>query len=152
MESAQGLKEKLRVILWQFPPNFGINLERLDNFLRLLQDYPYANAFEFRHESWFCQDLYDLLRKYNSALVIADSPAGTSPQEITANFVYIRFHGGKTLYGSEYSGKEISIWAKKIREWSNGREVFVYFNNDAFAFAIKNGSELKTKLDKGVSC
>lgn len=155
------LEEELGVILWQFPPNFklaigdkesGIRIERIEKFLKLLISYRLSlnarYAFEFRHESWFCQEVYDLLKQYNCALVIADSPSWPAVEEITANFVYIRFHGGQELYGSNYSQKELKNWAEKIKVWSKqGLDVYCYFNNDAYGYAIENAKMLKRLIE-----
>jgi len=119
-------------------------LNRFKKFLELLKQYPIRQAFEFRDESWFCKEIFDLLKKYNYALVIADSPRYPLIEKVTADFVYLRFHGGKILYGSEYSKKELEDWAKKIKKWQKkGLDVYAYFNNDAHAFAVKNAKELK---------
>ena len=140
---AKYLKEKLGVILWQFQGNWRINLSRLEKFLKILQRYPYRHVFEFRHESWFCKRIYKLLKKYKMGLVISDSPRYPKTEEITADFVYIRFHGGKVLYGSKYSERELKEWAKKIKKWQKqGLNVYAYFNNDWNAYAIKNAKQL----------
>jgi uncharacterized protein YecE (DUF72 family) len=69
---------------------------------------------------------------------------------ITSDAVYLRLHGGEVLYGSNYSDQELEEWAQKIRSWrNNGKSVFVYFNNDAYGFAVKNALVLKKLLDKG---
>ena len=65
-------------------------------------------------------------------------------QEVTSDFVYLRLHGGEVLYGSNYSDKELKGWTEKIEKWREaGKDVFVYFNNDAYGFAIKNALTLK---------
>jgi uncharacterized protein YecE (DUF72 family) len=65
-------------------------------------------------------------------------------QEVTSDFVYLRLHGGEVLYGSNYSDKELKGWAERIETWAKkGRDAFVYFNNDAYGFAIKNALTLK---------
>jgi len=158
MERASLLKEKLGVILWQFPKNFKLNLERLEGFLKILKKYKTRFVFEFRNESWFVKEVYNLLEKYNRALVIADSPqlcssifAGQAiwPHVggITADFLYIRFHGPRKLYGSKYSKKELEDWAFKIKNWQKqAKDVYAYFNNDFQAFAVKNARQLKSLL------
>lgn len=151
---AKILKEKLGVVLWQFPESFQYqvsSVKKLEDFLKTLshvtKSMSLRHAFEFRHESWFYEEIYDLLRKYNSALVIADSNRWPQTEEITADFIYIRFHGGKSLYSSEYSKKELESWAKKIKKWVLKRNVFIYFNNDAYGFAVKNAEQLKRILE-----
>lgn len=143
IENASGLGEKLGPILFQFPANWHANLERLAAFLAMLPD-EFRYVFEFRHESWFNPDVYTLLKKKNAALCIADSPEWPEVCEITAPFTFIRMHGGRELYASEYSTAELFEWAKLIAGFLHQRlDVFVYFNNDAYGFAIKNATQLK---------
>jgi len=138
------LKEKLGVVLWQLPPSWKKNTERLDDFLKIISRYKIRQAFEFRHESWFCDEVYKLLQKYKVALCLADSPDYPKVEKVTADFVYLRFHGGEILYGSRYSKKEMREWAKKIIMWKKKRlDVYIYFNNDAFSYAVENAKELK---------
>lgn len=146
-ESASGLNKKLAMVLWQFPESFKKNNEKLNYFCRLLKKDPYLKeirqTFEFRDESWFSEDIYKVLKKYNFALCVTDSPIWPAAEVVTADYVYMRFHGGKKLYGSEYSQQELTRWAAKITEWQKqGFEIFAYFNNDAFGFAPKNANEL----------
>jgi len=136
------LKEKLGIILWQFPNNFKFDLDRLGKFLELLSKYQNRYAFEFRNEDWFNDKTYALLEKYKVSLVISNSPSFPRAEIIAADFVYIRFHGGKVLYGSEYSEKELRQWAMKIKDWSRDKDVFIYFNNDAYGYAIKDAKQL----------
>lgn len=145
------LQEKLGVILWQLPPSWKVNLERFEEFLKILDLYKrqkglpsIRQAFEFRNETWFCKKVFDLLKRYRIGLVIADSPRYPLIERVTSDFVYLRFHGGKILYGSEYSKRELKDWAKKIKKWQRKKlDIYGYFNNDAQAFAIKNAKELK---------
>ncbi|MBE0447922.1 MAG: DUF72 domain-containing protein [Actinobacteria bacterium] len=147
LRNANGLGEKLGPILFQFPANWRANLERLDGFIKILPPN-YRYAFEFRHESWFSEDTYTLLRGGNAALCIADSPQWPISYEITSPFTFIRLHGGQILYASEYSDVELSRWAEIIAGFLSRRlDVFVYFNNDAFGYAVKNAQYLKRLLD-----
>lgn len=146
-ERAKALAEKLGPVLFQFPPNWRQNLERLDKFLKILpegQEY----AFEFRHPSWFNQSTYQLLRsKRTAALCIADSPRYPCFFEITAPFTFIRMHGGQELYGSKYSDRELEKLAQKIRQYQKeGLKIYVYFNNDAYGYAIENALRLREIL------
>lgn len=152
LERVSFLKEKLGPVLWQFAPAWKINASRLKKFLALLSNLQkkipsltnLRHVVEFRHLSWFCPEVYKILKQYNISLCIADSPSYPLVKKITADFVYLRFHGGQILYGSEYSEKELKNWAKKIKKWQKqGLDIFVYFNNDTRAFAIKNAEELK---------
>jgi len=145
IEGAQGLKTKARVILWQFAPNFSKDGSRLDRFLTLLDTLPFDQAFEFRHPSWFEPDIFELLSAHNASLVIADSPDYPKTEIVTADFAYLRFHGGQELYGSNYTPKELSRWAENISALKV-KKIYAYFNNDALGFATANAEELKKLL------
>lgn len=150
LKKASALKEKLKVVLVQLPPNLPLDLETLENYLGLLKKVNQQKvrfAFEFRHESWFQSGTYLLLKKFNSALVIAQSNRWPAANKITADFVYLRFHGPGDVYGSNYSEAVLKQWAKKIREWQKvGLDIFAYFNNDARAYAVNNARKLKALL------
>jgi len=141
------LKEKLGPILFQLSPSMKVDIKRLESFLKILpKDYRYA--VEPRHESWFDEEIYKILKKYNVALCIADSPEFPTAEVVTADFIYIRFHGGKILYGSRYNKKEMQEWAQKIKKWTKaGLDVHAYFNNDASGYAVENAEELKKLLN-----
>lgn len=144
---AESLKEKLAVVLWQLPPGLRGDAELLADFCRLLKANNAArsarHAFEFRHDSWFNPEVYEILRQNNFSLCIADSPRWPQSLEATADFVYIRFHGSKKLYTSSYTEEELRIWGRRIREWlEGGRDVYAYFNNDAGGWAVANARQL----------
>jgi len=148
MRRASGLGKKLSVVLWQLHPKMKADAERLDAFFRILSRSAPArrarHAFEFRHESWFCEEIYALLEKRNHALCIAHSSSWPRVERATADFVYLRFHGCERLYGSLYRKGEMRAWAGRIRRWmGEGRDVYAYFNNDAHGFAVKNAMQLK---------
>lgn len=146
LERANGLDDKLGPILFQFPANWHVNRERLMEFIKILPP-GYRYAFEFRHRSWFHEDIYSLLEAREIALSITDSPEWPTPFEVTAPFVYIRLHGGRVLYASKYSETELSAWAKTITSFmERQRDAFVYFNNDAFGYAVENAKQLKQLL------
>ena len=92
-DAAQGLGDKLRVVLWQLPPNFSLDLERFRQFLALLDRYPVRSAFEFRHESWFTNEVVELCQAHNVAFCLADWPQYLYEWEPTADFIYLRRHG-----------------------------------------------------------
>ena len=155
LENALHLKEKLGPFLFQFPPSFRAtneNFERLEIFLKditknLRQIKATAiilrYAFEFRHESWFNEKIYNLLKKHNVAWVIADSPSYPKAEEVTTDFVYIRLHGPKVLFASKYTEKELSSLAQKIKKWlKQNLDVYAYFNNDFSGYAIENARTL----------
>lgn len=142
---AKYLKEKLGPILFQLPPNWKKNEKRLKAFVNKLSS-KYRYVFEFRHLSWFCDEIYKILQKKNCGLCIANSARFPARERITSNFVYLRFHGPNGLYNSKYSKSQLQKWASKIKRWHRrGLDIYVYFNNDFQGYAIQNAREL-TKL------
>jgi uncharacterized protein YecE (DUF72 family) len=144
------LKDKLGPVLWQFPPNFKYDRKRFEAFLSLLPrdtqeaasiarkrdawlksrsqlkidaNRPMRHAVEIRNETFLDPSFVDLLRRYNVALVIAETARRwPMTQDITADFVYMRLHGDKELYRSGYSDKSLDRWAERIRAWQKGSE------------------------------
>jgi uncharacterized protein YecE (DUF72 family) len=147
---ARLLDEKLGPLLYQFPPNMHRNDEVLDAFLRLLPG-GLSHVFEFRHQSWLEEGVFHILRQHNVGLCSFDMPTLPCPLIATADFTYIRFHGSTGLYRSCYSDEELEAWAKKIARLPKAvKTVYIYFNNDAEAFAIRNAETL-TRLLAGKS-
>ncbi len=119
---------KLGPLLWQLPESFRRADERLAAFLDALP--PGRHAVELRHESWFCPDLYALLRERGAALVIGDHPhRGFQARELTAEWTYIRFHCGD-LADSGYSEEALQTWGAWIEAARERADVYAYFNND----------------------
>jgi uncharacterized protein YecE (DUF72 family) len=136
---------KLGPVLWQLPGNFRRDDEKLANALARLPAG--RHCFEFRHESWFVPEVYELLRSRDVALVIGDHPQRPfQALELTADWTFIRFHAGTRGRRGNYSDSELSEWAERIATWRRDVEVFAYFNNDWEGFAIKNGLRLKELL------
>ena len=140
---------KLGPLLWQLPPTFKLDLDRLAGALEHLHDGR-RHAFEFRHESWFCEDVYTLLREHRVALVIGDRPQVNSFQahELTADFTFVRFHSGTRGRNGNYSHGELDEWADRLERWSREADVFAYFNNDWEGYAIENARYLKARLGR----
>jgi len=131
------------VILWQLPPGFKANPERLKEFLRILPN-DWRQAFEFRHESWLNDEVFKLLKSFKAVIVFQDYPDWPITEETTADFIYLRFHGKTGLYSACYSEKELKEWAGKINKWrKKGLDVYAYFNNDALGHAVENARTLK---------
>jgi uncharacterized protein YecE (DUF72 family) len=150
-ENASPLREKLACVLWQLPPSLKFDQSRLEEFIHFLKrDYKgYLHSFEFRNKTWFNTLTYKILRESNFNLCIADSPNFPCEEVLTSNFLYLRFHGGKTLYGSEYSLDELKAWADKVKGWHKDIEIlFAFFNNDAYGFAIKNANQFKELINE----
>jgi uncharacterized protein YecE (DUF72 family) len=136
---------KLGPILWQLPENFHRDDDRLRGALEALP--PGRHCFEFRHESWFCEPVYDLLRAHGAALVIGDHPKRPfQTYEMTADWTFIRFHWGARGRRGNYSESELAVWRDRIADWRSRVEVYAYFNNDWEGFAVKNGLWLKRQL------
>lgn len=167
LKNALFLKEKMGPFLLQFPPSFSAfaplrrirrsspaasiggkatdNIKRLEEFLKLItQSHNLRYAFEFRHKSWCSQEIYKLLKKYNTAWVIAASPNWPKSEVITSDFAYIRMHGPKSLFSSKYTKNELEDLAQKIKNWQKQKlDVYVYFNNDAMGYAVENAKTLR---------
>ena len=139
---AKFLGEKLGPLLYQLPPNMHRNDEVLESFLSTLPQ-GIKHVFEFRHQSWFNQDVFEVLHKYNIGFCVFDMPSVSCPLVATADFAYIRFHGSTGLYASCYSDEELADWAKKLANLAvNLKAAYIYFNNDAEAFAVRNAITL----------
>ena len=145
---ARHLEKKLGPLLYQLPPNMHRNDERLDAFLSLLPK-EHRHVVEFRHESWLEEEVFEILRRHNVGFCVFDMPGLACPLVATADFAYIRFHGSSGLYWSCYSDDELEDWAKKIAGLARDLEaVYIYFNNDAEGFAIRNALTMTQQLLK----
>jgi uncharacterized protein YecE (DUF72 family) len=143
------LADKAGPVLFQLPPRFEANAERLSSFLRLLAPGR-RYAFEFRHTSWYSKEIFAILRKADCSLCISDHHHAPAPWIATASFVYVRGHGPGGKYHSHYSDKELHDWAKRISGWAKrGRDVYVYFDNDQKSAAPADALRLGTMLKKG---
>jgi uncharacterized protein YecE (DUF72 family) len=143
---AAHLNKKLGSILYQLPPNMHRNDERLEGFLTLLPK-GLRHVIEFRHQSWLDEEVFDILRRHNTGFCVFDMPEVSCPLLATADFAYIRFHGSSGLYSSCYSDEEMEDWARRIEGLATDLDtVYIYFNNDAEGFAIKNAQTLAGRL------
>ena len=139
---AERLEDRLGPLLIQLPPALQKDVKRLDGFLRLC---PRRRrwAVEFRNPTWLCPEVFEVLREHGAALCIHDLVAD-HPEEVTAGFVYRRFHGSGKRYGGSYSARTLAASARQIRGWlQGGLDVFAYFNNDQKAYAVSNARDLK---------
>jgi uncharacterized protein YecE (DUF72 family) len=136
---------KFGPVLWQLPRTFRRDDERLAAALERLPEG--RHCFEFRHESWFVEEVYALLRWHDVALVIGDHPERPfQAHELTTDWTFIRFHSGTRGLRGNYSESELEEWADRVRSWAARVDVFAYFNNDWEGFAVKNGLRLKQLL------
>jgi uncharacterized protein YecE (DUF72 family) len=139
---------KLGPVLWQLPDNFRRDEERLAFALEHLP--PGRHAFELRHPSWFVEPVYDLLRAHGAAFVIHDSKRrDPTPEVLTADWTYLRFHHGRRGRRGNYSETELREWAAKVLDLARRADVYAYFNNDWETFAPPNAVRLRTLVSGG---
>ncbi len=139
------LGEKRGALLFQLPPHFPRDLERLDHFLGKVPRGQRA-AVEFRHPSWDVEETFAVLEQRGAAYCVMSGAGLSCVLRATADFVYVRLHGPdhRHLYAGSYSDDDLRWWAARLSEWrGQGREVFVYFNNDGCGHAVRNALRLK---------
>jgi uncharacterized protein YecE (DUF72 family) len=150
LERAKILEQKLGPLLYQLPPSMHRDDERLESFLSILP-HGLKHTLEFRHQSWLDEEVFEILRRHNVGLCVFDMPDLTCPLVATADFAYIRFHGSTGLYSSCYSDEELANWAGRLSGLlPEVEEVYIYFNNDAEAFAVRNAMTLGDYLERGI--
>ena len=133
-------------ILYQLPPKFQLNLERLESFLELAPN-DVANVFEFRHTSWYVPETYTLLERHGASLCVHDMPGSASERIAVGPVAYVRFHGAGGKYWGRYPDKDLLSWSDWIAVQSrSGRAVWCYFNNDIDGHAIHDAQTLKSMV------
>lgn len=143
-DTVAGLGPKLAAMLLQLPPRFRFDEQRLDGFCRAVSRRRRRHALEPRDVTWLGDDALAALRARNLALCISDTPKWPTRLAVTADFVYLRFHGPEGLYSSPYDDRLLREWAARIREWRDaGLDVLAYFNNDAQAYAPRDALRLR---------
>lgn len=154
-QSLEGLLERIQVLgakrgplLFQLPPNWRFNPERLEQFLDALEGAGRC-AFEFRDHSWINDDALALLERANAAFCIYDLAGYQTPRHLTADFVYLRLHGPKEAYRGSYDDQTLNEWAQALREW-NARDLDTYcwFDNDEAGYAPRNAQTLAEQLER----
>ena len=144
------LGSKLGPVLFQLPSRFPFNGEKLDAFCKVLSgDFRYV--FEFRDTDWFRQASYDILSHHNMAFCIYDFSGIQSPATVTADFVYLRFHGPlKQPYRGAYPDEFLDDWAEKVRCWMKAvKAVYVYFDNTMEGHAAVDAMKMQLLLGQG---
>jgi uncharacterized protein YecE (DUF72 family) len=140
------LGRKAGPILFQLPPNFEKDRERLRDFLKLLPARR-RYAFEFRHPSWYEDDILDLLRDNDIALCVSDHSDAPAPWVATADFVYVRGHGPGGRYRGRYRPETLERWRRWLMAMRRaGRTAYVYFDNDQKSAAPKDAARLQEML------
>jgi uncharacterized protein YecE (DUF72 family) len=136
---------KLGPVLWQLPESFHRNDERLAGALEALPEG--RHAFEFRHPSWFTDEVYELLGERDVALVVGDHPKWPfQARERTTGWTFIRFHYGRKGRKGNYSYPELETWGRRLAQWRRTTEIYGYFNNDWSGYAPENALKLKASL------
>jgi uncharacterized protein YecE (DUF72 family) len=139
----EALGPKLGPMLFQLPPSWKCNAERLEQLLALLPRV-HRYAFEFREQSWICTPVLDALHRHNAAFCIYELGGFHSPIVLTADWTYVRLHGPGGKYQGSYSDEQLRAWAERIRHWRRHlRAVHLYFDNDQAGYAAKNALRLR---------
>jgi uncharacterized protein YecE (DUF72 family) len=143
---ARLLGNKLGPVLYQLPPNLHVDVDRLRTFLKLLPADIKA-VFEFRHESWYCEEVFGLLDEYGCGFCVHDLSGLKTPRLVTGKVVYVRFHGATGRYAGRYTKTMLRGWASWINGYTELTEcIYAYFNNDVQGYAIRNAMTLKELL------
>ena len=149
--SAQGLESKLGPLLFQLPPSLSYEKERLVSFLHALSHQRaeglFRAALEVRNATWLRAECYELLSAAEVALCFSDWPDLRVEEPVTASFLFVRRHGPHELYASKYPEEQLRREAHRIRYWlDRGKDVYVYFNNDANGWAVEDARSLAQAL------
>jgi uncharacterized protein YecE (DUF72 family) len=148
-EPIELLGDKLGPIVFQLPPRWHLNLDRLADFLKA-PPKRWRYAFEFRDESWFDPHTYELLAEHQAALCLYDYAGRQAPVEVTADFVYIRLHGPGGAYQGSYSDDALAMWTRRMLSWRVHRiSVYCYFDNDEQGYAPINALTLARLVAAG---
>lgn len=142
LSRSEGLKEKRGPILYQFPPGWSVDLDRLERFLKLLPR-EVRHVFEFRDDSWQTEAVWSLLARYSAAYCVMDSPGLPLHLRTTAEFSYIRMHSGGEETSGNYTDEHLSVWARRVEDMLKLGDVYVYFNNDYRGYAVSNALTLR---------
>ena len=143
---ARRLGHAIGPILYQLPPRWTFNRERLEEFIALLPP-DLTHVFEFREKSWITEEVLALLDARGIAFCVHDMPGSATPRWASGPIAYVRFHGGEGKYWGRYSDEGLLGWTDWIAEQARGgREVWCYFNNDMYAHAIDDALTLRAMV------
>ncbi|NBC12429.1 MAG: DUF72 domain-containing protein [Gammaproteobacteria bacterium] len=149
LERMAALGRQLGPMLFQLPPRWHQNTERLANFLETLGRLEPGRrwVFELRDHSWLTRATCELLTQHNAAFCIYELDGFVTEPTVTADFVYIRLHGPDAAYQGRYDGAALDAWAERIRDWlRRDLDVYCYFDNDEAAYAVQNALALEERL------
>jgi uncharacterized protein YecE (DUF72 family) len=146
LDRARLLGAHLGPILYQLPPRWRLNLERLESFLDLLPE-DLRSVFEFRDQSWLVDEVFQLLDERGVSFCAHDMPGLDVPRLAVGPLAYVRFHGAEEKYRSGYPESTLRSWSRWMdQQLRVGRDLYVYFNNDAEAHAPHDAMRLKRKI------
>lgn len=142
-----GLGAHLGPVLYQLPPNFQVDIERLRAFLDLLPR-DVRHVLEFRHPSWYVDDVCELLDSRGVSMCLHDMPGSATGRMRVGPFVYVRFHGADAKYAGTYSMDRLARWAEWLQDQRRaGADVYAYFNNDVGGHAPRDAVKLRRLLE-----
>jgi uncharacterized protein YecE (DUF72 family) len=145
---ARRLGDHLGPMLYQLPPRWHRNIERLDAFANAAPEDP-LQAVEFRDPDWYHAETYATLERAGMTLCLHDMPGSVSPRQPVGPFVYVRFHGSGQTYGGGYRGQELAAWADRLVGWAvAGRACYAYFNNDIGGHAFRDAARLREMVER----
>jgi uncharacterized protein YecE (DUF72 family) len=149
LDRVEVLESRLGPVLFQLPPRWKFNPERLRAFLEALPE-KYRCAFEFRDPSWFQEETLQGLQDHGAAFCIYEFAGRVSPKEVTADFIYVRLHGPGGPYRGQYEIRTLAGWAGAFSAWvQEGKEIFCYFDNDESGYAAQDALRLREMVEKG---
>ncbi|HSK08547.1 MAG TPA: DUF72 domain-containing protein [Vicinamibacterales bacterium] len=147
-DRAAHLGNRLGPVLYQLPPAWPRDLERLRRFLDTLPP-GYRHALEFRDPDWYAGDVFDALVQHNAALCVHDMPGSSAPLRAVGPFIYLRLHGAGSRYGGRYPDDRLDAWAEWLASGhAAGLPVYAYFNNDVGGHAPRDACRLRDRLAK----
>lgn len=145
-DAATKLGPCLGPVLYQLPPGWKVDRNRLEHFLRVLPS-GHRHTIEFRDPSWYDAAVFELLARYEVALCLHDMQGSATAREVVGPFVYVRFHHGTASYGGRYPDDRLDAWADWLAERAaTGLDVFAYFNNDTGGHAPRDATRLRDRI------
>jgi uncharacterized protein YecE (DUF72 family) len=145
----RALGRHLGPVLYQLPPGWKLNLERLGHFLKALPRRA-RHVMEFRDPTWYDREVYRLLDRRGVALCLHDMAGSATGRARVGPFVYVRFHGATAKYGGRYPEDRLRSWAQWLNaEREGGADVYAYFNNDVGGHAPRDAVTLRRLLQEG---
>jgi uncharacterized protein YecE (DUF72 family) len=134
-------------VLYQLPPRWKPDLDRLEAFLRAIPK-DVRQTIEFRDAAWYSDRMFQLLEQYGVALCLHDMTGSAPPRTVIGPFVYVRFHGATAKYSGSYSRAQLDDWASWLdAQLAAGSDIYAYFNNDVGGHAPRNAVALRQALE-----